>query len=209
MFHKERISRSRISKLFTIFSIFFIFVILSSAVEADTLNSQAIQPVSEIKSMNTFTKEAVMENSYQLAGNPELSKENSSNYEKNTVQNAVQYVVVSVFTFFLVGVTVNYGFRMYWNSPLHPSFMPFVFVAVAAILAFTVIIALDIAVGGTIEFEFVGQKFRGASGPVVLWVLTFLSIIFGLRLSGATNLAKSDATANPPSHRLLKDSDPK
>lgn len=35
---------------------------------------------------------------------------------------------------------------------------------------------------GPIEFEFMGFKFRGASGPIVLWVVCFLAMIFGLWL---------------------------
>jgi hypothetical protein len=35
---------------------------------------------------------------------------------------------------------------------------------------------------GQIEFEGLGFKFRGASGPVVLWVLCYLAIVASIRL---------------------------
>lgn len=35
---------------------------------------------------------------------------------------------------------------------------------------------------GPIEFEVIGVRFRGASGPIVMWVLTFLSVIAAIKL---------------------------
>jgi hypothetical protein len=35
---------------------------------------------------------------------------------------------------------------------------------------------------GPIEFEAIGFKFRGASGPIVLWVFCFLSIAVAFHL---------------------------
>ena len=201
MFASKRLFRKKILRLVAIFSV-FILVCISSAIHADVVNAQVVQPANEINLLNTLAKEPPTGIISQLVESNETSKEKPSTFGKNTIQ----IVVICSFIFFVIGISVNYGYRMYWNSPLHPSFMPFVFIAAASILAFTVILALDIAVGGsgTIEFEIVGQKFRGASGPVVLWVLTFLSIMLGLRLSGATDLAKSETESKPPSHYLLK-----
>ena len=36
------------------------------------------------------------------------------------------------------------------------------------------------AAAGPIEFEVLGLKFRGASGPVVLWIPCFLAIVVGI-----------------------------
>jgi hypothetical protein len=38
------------------------------------------------------------------------------------------------------------------------------------------------ATAGPIEFEALGFKFRGASGPLVLWIFCFLAMIFALKL---------------------------
>lgn len=54
-------------------------------------------------------------------------------------------------------------------------------VAMSAISAFCIVAILEIS-RGAIEFEALGFKFRGASGPVVLWVFCFLVMIFGVWL---------------------------
>ena len=35
---------------------------------------------------------------------------------------------------------------------------------------------------GAIEFEVLTVKFRGASGPVVLWTFAFLAIVAGIKV---------------------------
>ena len=50
----------------------------------------------------------------------------------------------------------------------------------AAAAALFIVLILK-AAAGPIEFEAIGFKFRGASGPVVLWVLCFLSIVAGIK----------------------------
>lgn len=54
-------------------------------------------------------------------------------------------------------------------------------VPMAAVSAFLVVFILE-SRAGTIEFEIFKVKFRGASGPVVLWVFTFLSFVLGIWL---------------------------
>ena len=49
----------------------------------------------------------------------------------------------------------------------------------SAITAFCVVSLLRVA-NGPIEFEALGFKFRGASGPVVLWVFCFLAVTCSL-----------------------------
>ena len=44
------------------------------------------------------------------------------------------------------------------------------------------IVLLLKATAGPIEFEALGFRFRGASGPVVLWIFCFLAMIAALRL---------------------------
>jgi hypothetical protein len=51
----------------------------------------------------------------------------------------------------------------------------------SAISAACIVLLLK-ATAGPIEFEALGFKFRGASGPVVLWIFCFLAMILGLRL---------------------------
>lgn len=54
-------------------------------------------------------------------------------------------------------------------------------VAMSAITAFCLVALLEIA-RGAIEFEVLSFKFKGASGPVVLWVLCFLAMVFAVWL---------------------------
>ncbi|MEW5926525.1 MAG: hypothetical protein AB1941_03500 [Gemmatimonadota bacterium] len=51
----------------------------------------------------------------------------------------------------------------------------------AALAALCLVLVLE-AHSGAIEFEALGFKFRGASGPVVLWVMCFLAIVLGIKV---------------------------
>jgi hypothetical protein len=46
----------------------------------------------------------------------------------------------------------------------------------------TCIILLFRASSGPIEFEFLTVKFKGGSGPAVIWILTFLAISYSMKL---------------------------
>ena len=54
-------------------------------------------------------------------------------------------------------------------------------IGMSAISAFCLVTVLEYA-RGPIEFEFWKFKFRGASGPVVLWIMCFLAMILGVYL---------------------------
>ena len=51
----------------------------------------------------------------------------------------------------------------------------------AAVLSLWVVTILRYK-SGPIEFDVLGFKFRGASGPVILWILCFLIVILGIKL---------------------------
>ena len=51
----------------------------------------------------------------------------------------------------------------------------------AAIAAICIVFLFKF-VAGAIEFEGLGFKFKGASAPVILWVLCFLAIVGGIRV---------------------------
>jgi hypothetical protein len=51
----------------------------------------------------------------------------------------------------------------------------------AAVVSLLVILVLR-ETTGKLEFEAIGFKFRGASGPVVLWVLCYLAITLSIKL---------------------------
>ena len=54
-------------------------------------------------------------------------------------------------------------------------------VPMSAVTAFCIVSLLKVT-SGPIEFEALGFKFRGASGPIVLWVLCFLAIVVAFRV---------------------------
>ena len=51
----------------------------------------------------------------------------------------------------------------------------------SAVTAFFIVSMLKVT-NGSIEFEALGFKFRGASGPIILWILCFLAIVAAFRL---------------------------
>ncbi|MCW8885790.1 MAG: hypothetical protein OQK12_11125, partial [Motiliproteus sp.] len=53
--------------------------------------------------------------------------------------------------------------------------------AMSAITAFCLVALLEFA-RGPIEFDALGFKFKGASGPVILWVFCFLAMVFAVWL---------------------------
>jgi hypothetical protein len=62
-----------------------------------------------------------------------------------------------------------------FGAPFQTSFAIFCALFVVLLLRFST---------GPIEFELWGFKFRGASGPLVMWILCFLAIIVGLYYTG-------------------------
>ena len=49
------------------------------------------------------------------------------------------------------------------------------------IVAFVLVSVLE-NVSGPVKFQGLGFKFEGASGPIVMWVLVFLSLVGGMKL---------------------------
>ena len=132
------------------------------------------------------------------------------NGEQNDSSRSTQFIswtfkvpIVLTFVWIFLGISGIVGYRMWWNSPIHPSFMPFAVVACSAIIAFSIVLALNIVTGRDLNFQ-VGDKikFTGTSGPVVLWILAFLAVVFAFSLSGTIDLSQSDLQENPPLHEL-------
>ena len=51
----------------------------------------------------------------------------------------------------------------------------------SAVTAFCIVSLLKVT-SGPIEFEAFGLKFHGASGPIILWIISFLSVIAAFHL---------------------------
>jgi hypothetical protein len=66
-------------------------------------------------------------------------------------------------------------------SVLEKHFAACLGVPLSAISAACIVMLLK-ATAGPIEFEGLGFKFRGASGPIILWMICFLAMILGVYL---------------------------
>jgi len=113
-------------------------------------------------------------------------------------------LIFVVFAWVLVGLCFIYGVRFWFNSPMHPSFIPITGAAFAAVLSFALVLALHLTTG-PIKLKITGFDFEGASGPIVLWCLCFFVISYGLYMMGLSDAAKAAAqTESVPLHRLFK-----
>jgi hypothetical protein len=83
---------------------------------------------------------------------------------------------IVLFVLFLIG-----GFRDPQMTALVLKHYPTVVGLPSAAAAALFIVLVLKAAAGPIEFEGLGFKFRGASGPVVLWVFCFLAIVAAIR----------------------------
>lgn len=76
-----------------------------------------------------------------------------------------------------------YHLSMIFGAPFQTSFAIFSALFVVLLLRFST---------GPIEFEGLGLKFCGASGPWVIWIISFLAIIAGLYFMGVGGLRGLD-----------------
>ena len=87
---------------------------------------------------------------------------------------------------FVTGITFFLFFRAVPNSGVLDSVVKQHFLAITGVpmaaISAIILVAVFKATSGDVEFKAVGFEFRGASGPTILWVLSFLSCILGLRV---------------------------
>lgn len=67
------------------------------------------------------------------------------------------------------------------RAPLRDHLRAVVGLPMAGAAALSLVIILEVT-SGNIEFEALGFKFKGASGPIVLWVFTFLAFVAALKM---------------------------
>ncbi len=69
-----------------------------------------------------------------------------------------------------------------WISSLfHDHYVFFVGLPFAGFLAYFIVGTLE-NVRGNIEFEAIGIKFKGASGPIIMWVLVYMAIVLSIKM---------------------------
>jgi len=83
---------------------------------------------------------------------------------------------------FLVFITCELITKQLWISSLiqeKPEVI--LFIPLAALASFCNVLILKIT-DGPIEFKIIGMTFSGAAGPIIMWVISFLSICLGIKI---------------------------
>lgn len=106
-------------------------------------------------------------------------------------------IILFVFVFVSLGTTLIIGCRLFFNSPIHPSFALYGAITFSAAIAFAIILTFDVVTGGNLTFEFAGQKFTGTSGPVTLWILAFSAIMAAFIFADFRQLSQSTIPPQP------------
>lgn len=96
-----------------------------------------------------------------------------------------------LFLWIMFGVSFIYGVRLYFNSPVHPSFLPIVAGVFSAAISFMLVMCFQIT-SGKIDLELFTVKLRGASGPIAIWCFCFFTICLGLNMCGFSDAVKAD-----------------
>lgn len=91
----------------------------------------------------------------------------------------------------MIGFSLIYGIRLYYKDPIHPTFIPIAGGVFSATIAFAIVMTLRY-VSGNIVVRVGSAEYEGATGPIILWCICFVCIVFGLNMMGIT-----DATQIP------------
>lgn len=67
-----------------------------------------------------------------------------------------------------------------FNETLYQHLAAAIGVPLSALTALALVLALE-QVAGDIQFEALGLKFKGAAGPLVMWVLCFIALVAGIK----------------------------
>jgi len=93
------------------------------------------------------------------------------------------FCMASIVVFFFVGLLFGlFSPEVYSNIQLIPKGGPVFAIlksSFASVIALLVVVMLRYS-AGPIEYEAAGMKFKGASGPVVLWIFCFLALSAGI-----------------------------
>jgi len=107
---------------------------------------------------------------------------------KEAVETAKHRLVIAIVSIFVTGAVVLFGLYTYygfssgiWQKQLDEHFSVLVVLPFGALFAFVVVMVFR-ATSGAIEFEVVGLRFKGASGPIILWCMAFMSIVAAVRI---------------------------
>ena len=109
-------------------------------------------------------------------------EEKPQTIDMRRIINAIALIGMTCFSgMYLIGIII-----IFLNDPgllkiLYEHLKVFLGIPLAAMAAFCIVIVLE-AQTGKIEIEGLGFKFKGASGPVILWIFSFLAISAAINL---------------------------
>jgi hypothetical protein len=108
--------------------------------------------------------------------------------EPAIVRRYIFYVFAATFSVYQIALVTALAIVLLWPRPANAAltkivlshFVSIVGLPTAALMAFAVVWAFR-ATEGAIEGEAIGFKFKGASGPVLLWVVVFVAIVCAVK----------------------------
>lgn len=107
-----------------------------------------------------------------------------SSLRTSKAKKPITPIVIGVIflTCYLAFIASSFYWTGGWISDLFQThYVFFVGLPFAGFIAYFVVGTLE-NVRGQIEFEALGMKFKGASGPIIMWVIVFLAIVIAIRL---------------------------
>lgn len=115
-----------------------------------------------------------------------MAKENPPPRTEETIRSILSWGVLiaacALFAGFALFLTLELWRADNWMLDIiQAHFAATVLLPIALLEAFCIVMLLKFATG-PIELEALGFKFRGAAGPVILWIFSFLAIVTGIRL---------------------------
>ena len=95
---------------------------------------------------------------------------------------AIALIGMSLFVgMYLVGIVTLFLHDPTFLNLLYKHLSVFIGIPIAGITAFCIVVVLEVQTG-KIEIEGLGFKFKGASGPVILWIFCFLALTGAIKL---------------------------
>ena len=86
-------------------------------------------------------------------------------------------VIAGVYAYLIFGSGINAQFMDLYKK----NFLVIIGLPLASMASLFLVLILEYS-KGPIEFEGLGFKFKGASGPLIMWVICFLAIVGAFKL---------------------------
>ncbi len=103
-----------------------------------------------------------------------------SKFKKN-IKTVVVICATATMILFIVFVTMLAWSENFIIGIIQGHFAAIIGLPFVALLSFSIVGILELSFGA-IEFEGLGFKFKGASGPIILWVLCFLVVSMAIKI---------------------------